>query len=225
MKNNQNKELVLLEDLGTLYPTLNSKHKARYGLYKCYCGNEFKTLVTSVKNGKTKSCGCYQKLRSKECSGTHNLRNHGLYKTWLGMLHRCNNPKAAGYKNYGGRGIEVCERWLKVENFIEDMFPAFQEGLTLDRRDTNGNYNPDNCRWSKRTTQTRNTRKIWSHNTSGYRGVHFDKNRNKWKVQIFINNKIIHLGRYSTAIEAAMTYDNYVIKNKLEHTINGVVNV
>ena len=219
MKNNQ-KELILLEDLGTLYPTLNSKHKTRYGLYKCYCGNEFKTLTASVKNGKTKSCGCYQKLRAKECPGTHNLRNHRLYKTWLGMLHRCNNPKAAGYKNYGGRGIEVCERWLKVENFIEDMFPTFQEGLTLDRKDTNGNYSPDNCRWSKRTTQTRNTRKIWSHNTSGYRGVSYYKLRNKWASCITVNRKNKFLGYFEDKIEAAKAYDKYVIDNNLEHTRN-----
>lgn len=217
--------LELIQDLGNLYPTKKSKRRVRYGLYKCFCGKEFKTLVASVKSNKTKSCGCYQKQRVSETLKTHNLTKHRLYKTWLGMMHRCNNPKAKGYENYGGRGITVCERWLKVESFIEDMFPTFQEGLTLDRKENDKNYSKDNCRWSKRTTQTRNTRKIWRHNTSGFRGVYFDKSRNKWASQIFINNNKIHIGRYATAIESAMAYDNYVIKNKLEHTINGVVNV
>ena len=79
------------------------------------------------------------------------------YKAWDGMLSRCKNKKTRGYENYGGRGISVCDRWLKFENFLEDMGekPA---GLMLDRKDNNGNYEPGNCRWVDRITQNSNMR-------------------------------------------------------------------
>lgn len=96
---------------------------------------------------------------------THNLR-HGhkagrriskTYSTWANMLTRCRNPKATHYRYYGGRGVTVCERWLVFANFLEDMGER-PEGLTLDRRDPYGNYEPDNCRWATWTEQRANRR-------------------------------------------------------------------
>ena len=205
------KELVLLKDLGMQYPTQNSKHRARYGLYKCHCGTEFKCVEQSVKSGKTTSCGCYQ----KQMVTTHGLTKHRLCKTWDGMMQRCHNPNNTKYKDYGGRGIDVCERWKDIKNFIEDMFPAFQEGLSLDRIDNNKGYSLDNCRWTTRSIQLLNTRLILPSNTSGYRGVSFHKRTKKWRAYIKINGKQIYIGVHSDIIECAKMRDNYIKENNL----------
>lgn len=227
IQDNQETKLLLIKDLGMIYPKENSKQKKIYGLYKCYCGNEFKAISQNVEKGNTKSCGCLKSIKSsqriKDRCITHGLTNHRIYPTWNNMISRCNDKKANCYKNYGGRGISVCERWLDISKFIEDMYPTYQEGLTIDRIDVNGNYCKDNCRWTTKTIQSRNTRLICKHNTSGYRGVTFNKHRNKFMSQIMVNGKKIYLGLFIMAKDAAKAYDKYVIENNLEHTINGVL--
>ena len=206
------KELVLLKDLGMKYPKETSKEKKRYGLYKCHCGKEFETIISDVKSGKASSCGCLK--------NTHNLSNHRLYQTWSDMMQRCNNPKRKDYKNYGGRGISVCDRWLDIENFINDMYPSYQEGLSIDRNDNDKGYSKDNCRWATRDIQSRNTRVLRSRNKSGYRGVHWYKVSKKWISQIRVDSKKIYIGSFDTAIDGAVAYDKYIIDNNLEHTLN-----
>ena len=209
---NENQKPILLQDLGTKYPKENSKQKRRYGLYKCFCGNEFKTQIQYVNIGDTKSCGCLHT--------THNLTNHRLYKVWYSIIQRCTNPKNKDYKNYGGRGISVCNEWLDINNFINDMFLSFAEGLTIDRENNDLDYNKNNCRWANITTQARNKRKIMCTNTSGYRGVSWHKVYKKWRTRITINNKLILLGYFDNAIDGAKAYDKYVTDNNLEHTKN-----
>lgn len=211
LKNNQ-KELILLKDLGMHYPTETSNKKARYGIYKCYCGNEFKADCRSVRRKRTKSCGCLR--------GTHNLTNHRLYNTWSNMIRRCNNIKDERYKDYGARGITVCERWLSIENFIEDMYPSYQDGLSIDRENVNGNYEPSNCRWTTDNIQARNTQMLRRDNTSGYRGVYMNKKHKRYVSQIRVNSKYIYLGYFENKIDAAKAYNQYVIDNNLEHTLN-----
>ena len=215
-------ELELIEDLGIIYPSESSKHKARMGLYRCFCGNTFRALSNDVKRGHTKSCGCYKIEKAKERSTTHGLSSHRLYDTWNNMMYRCNNVSSPIYKDYGGRGIIVCEEWLNVANFIEDMFPSYIEGLELDRINNEGEYSKDNCRWSTKTVQERNTRRIHKHNTSGYRGVALLKSgaSPKYMSSLKINGKSKYIGTYPTAIDAAKARDKYIIDNNLEHTKN-----
>lgn len=220
----KNQKPILISDLGMQYPTLNSKNKRRYGFYKCFCGKNFKAQTTHINSGHTISCGCYnikkiQQLNIARCT-THGYTKHRLYQTWNGMIQRCYNLNNKAYKNYGGRGIVVCERWLNVRNFIQDMNDSFQKGLTLDRQNNDGNYEQSNCRWTTKIVQARNTRIIQRNNTSGYKGVSFHKRDNKFQVGIYIESKKIHLGYYDTALEAANAYNYYIDKNKLEHTKN-----
>lgn len=214
--------MELIKDLGMLYPRETSKYKARFGIFKCNCGNEFRTQIQSVKKRVTKSCGCYHKESATILNTIHGLGNHILYNVWSNMIKRCINPKCKSYKDYGERGIKVCERWRDINNFIEDMYPTFKEGLTLDRIDVNGNYEKSNCRWTTRAIQARNTRILRKDNTTGYRGVFWHKTNNNWTAGIVLNKKLKHLGSFNTPIEAAKAYDYYVLSNNLEHTINGV---
>jgi hypothetical protein len=124
---------------------------------RCDCGT-VKPLITSVLNsGSTKSCGCLK----RECKPPI-LRKHGLsyysgMKVWQGMIRRCTNPEAKDFAQYGGRGIKVCERWLDVRNFAEDMGEK-PDGHSLDRINTHGDYCPENCRWATPAEQGANKR-------------------------------------------------------------------
>ena len=201
--------LTLITDLGMLYITENSIYKKRFGIYKCYCGNEFKANTSDVKANKIVSCGC-----SREASNT----SHRLYATWTTMRKRCNDINSISYKNYGALGIKVCKEWDSFEQFLVDMEPTFQEGLTLDRIKNDKGYSKENCRWSTNEVQRRHTRMLYKHNKSGYRGVRvIGKN---FTAYIRVSNKDIHLGTFSTAVEAAIAFNSYVIANNLEHTLN-----
>ena len=145
---------------------------------------------------------------------------HRLYPQWQQMKQRCFNAKNKDYKHYGNKNITISNEWLLFENFIQDMYSTYQEGLTLDRIDNNKGYSKENCRWVSQSIQARNTRRIRSTNTSGYRGVWFDKKGQKWRSEIRINYKKISLGSFNTPFEAAKAYDKYVIDNNLEHTTN-----
>ena len=125
---------------------------------KCECGNEKIIRGSNLTSGQTTSCGCYVKENSKKVNTKHGMINSNTYYSWTGMLARCNNENVPNYKNYGGRGITVCDRWREFTNFLKDMGER-PNGLTLDRKDVNGNYEPDNCKWSTNIEQHNNTRR------------------------------------------------------------------
>ena len=205
------------------YPTEKSKYRYKYGLYKCaYCGREFETLEYSVRSGATKSCGC-QKVNTLGIK--HGLYNNRFYATWNNIFKRCNNPKNKYYKNYGGRGIKVCEEWLDVTNFVawRNLTHPNIEGLSLDRIDNNKGYSPNNCRWADTTTQAHNKR-MMSNNTSGFVGVYFRVTKNKWYAKVRSNNKLINIGSFHIIEEAVQARDNYIIQNNLPHKLSADYN-
>ena len=208
---------VLLEDLGMMFATEKSKRKYRFGLYKCgFCGTKFRACIKSVKQGNSKSCGCYQKRRTSKSNKTHGLGYTRLYNIWSNMKMRAYNPKHKHYNDYGGRGITIWEEWLDIHNFYNwAMSNGYSDGLSLDRIDNNGNYCPENCRWTTPNIQARNQR-IRKNNKSGYRGVCYHNDNNKYIAQICVNNKSIYLGHFLTAEDGAIAYNNYIIENNLE---------
>lgn len=138
-----------------------------YWKCRCSCGSETTVFSGSLRYGTTRSCGCFRKERSSEVLSAR-LTVHGhnskgkpspTHNSWNSMRARCEKPSHRDYKYYGGRGITVCERWYRFENFLADMGerPA---GKTIDRIDTNGNYEPDNCKWSTASEQNKNRRKF-----------------------------------------------------------------
>ena len=208
----------LIKDLGTRYSTEKSIRKYRYGLYECgYCTKEFESRVSNIKNGGTKSCGC-QKNKQKM---THGRSNSRFYKIWNGMVHRCTNPKIKAYKDYGGRGISVCEEWLDIRNFVDwcDLTHPNQEGYTLDRINNDLGYSPKNCRWVDKSTQAIN-RRMRRTNTSGFVGVGFNKSKGKWEASLKLNNIYKYIGSFLTIEEAAQARDNYIIENNLPHKLS-----
>ena len=207
---------ILVEDLGMMYATKDSRERKRFGIYECgFCGNKFRTQTSFVKSGHTKSCGCYQKRRASETK--HGLIGTRLYSIWTNMKDRVSNIKNKAYNSYGGRGITVCEEWKNdfVSFYAWAMSNGYSDELTIDRIDNNGNYCPENCRWTTKSIQSRNKRKF-KNNTSGYRGVSYFKRGGNYQAYIRINKKRISLGYYKTAVEGAIAYNNYIIENNLE---------
>lgn len=129
-------------------------------LCKCDCGNEKVVYRGDLKNGATQSCGCLQKERTSQSNSKHRLHDTRLYNIWCGMKQRCKYKKHVAYKNYGGRGIAICEAWSNdFKTFYEwSMDNGYSDNLTIDRINNDGNYEPSNCRWTTPKEQFKNQR-------------------------------------------------------------------
>ena len=142
------------------------KSKKAKGLWvcKCECGNVIKVNTSDLKSGNTTSCGCKRKETLRQLRTKHGESNTRLYNVWSDMKKRCYNTKNVDYKNYGGRGITVCDEWMDFQNFYDwaiangydETAPRGQ--CTIDRINVDGNYEPENCRWVDRYIQMNNKR-------------------------------------------------------------------
>ncbi len=193
--------------LTVLYKTDKTKYGKALWRCKCDCGNFKDTISTSLKNGDVKSCGCLQKEVRKENALyldkvrlKHGMSDTRLYRIYNDMVSRCYRKSINGYENYGGRGIRVCDEWLGEDGFKNFMSWSFANGyneeLTIDRLDSNGHYEPNNCKWSTRKEQANNTRATifleyggekhslteWSERTGIRKGTLYTRMRKGWSV-------------------------------------------
>ena len=131
----------------------------RLWLCQCDCGGKAQPTTHNLRSGNTQSCGCWKREAAAGTLATHGMAYTREYGIWRGMIRRCTNPNCNAFKYYGARGITVCDRWLAgFENFYADM-GASGPGLSIDRINNDGNYEPGNCRWATHKQQANNQRR------------------------------------------------------------------
>ena len=172
--------------------------------FLCDCGNSHVAQESHVRSGATKSCGCLQRETPAALFTTHGMSRSKEYRSWAHLKGRCLNKNDKQYESYGARGITVCERWLEsFENFFSDMGKC-PEGLTIDRIDNDGNYEPDNCRWADAEIQGNNRRSSkfiiydgkqltysqWSRELNGYVGLVIDRLRRGWSEEQAVSTPV-----------------------------------
>jgi hypothetical protein len=157
------------------------KSKSGSSLWECQCecGNKIITQRNNLTSGHTKGCG--DKVHSKRY---HGKSQEKLYAVWGTMVQRCSNPNSISYKNYGAKGISVCDSWKEFKNFLEDMGQGYKEGLSIDRIDNSKGYYKGNCRWATRKEQNSNTSRNIRLTLKGV-----TKTMTEWAIELGINEK------------------------------------
>lgn len=192
----------------------------RQFLCQCECGNQIIARFKSLRNGKRVTCGCY---KPKGQPPTHNKSKTRLYHIWKNMIYRCTNPERSHYEYYGGRGIKVCQDWVNDFETFETwaLNNGYEESLTIDRIDVNGDYTPDNCRWATRKEQANNTR---NNRIITFNGV--SKSITQWSEETGISKNLIwERLRRNTPIDKlfARKYNTNLEQSKpiLQYDLNG----
>lgn len=188
----------------------------------CSCGNLKITGISELRGGSTRSCGCLRVQINRNLRLIHGDTSFGNmsteYRSWSGMIQRCECERNKRYSRYGGRGISVCTRWRNsFSNFLSDMGRKPGPEYSLDRINNDGNYEPENCRWATLSQQAMNrkrpSKKRYYANkscSSEYLGVHWNKFRNRWEASGYICRKRKYLGRSEDEYEAHLMVDKFL---------------
>ncbi len=175
-------------------------------LCKCDCGNTTEVRSTCLRSGESQSCGCITKERVSARNYRHGMFGTRIYEIWRKMRRRCRCKSEKSYRDYGGRGIRVCDEWNNsktgFDNFYRwSMSNGYAENLSIDRIDNNGNYEPSNCRWATMKEQSNNRRS--NHNVS-YRGK--EQTISEWADELHIDQRLLRqtLSRHNWDLEQAL---------------------
>jgi hypothetical protein len=214
--------LTLIKDLGRIKPKKENKHNYRRGIFRCsVCNQDYEMDYYHGISGKVKQC---QRCSNIEIFTTHGGRHTSLYPVWQSMKDRCNNPNNSHYSYYGGKGITVCKEWNSDFETFQSWAKAhgYRKCLTIDRIDSDGNYEPCNCRWVDYQEQAYNRDKF-KNNTSGYTGVCLRRVNTKgiefYESYLNVNKTRVTLGYYNSAKEAVEARNKYIKENNLPHPI------
>jgi len=202
------RRLLVLEDIGR-------KHGKILWKCVCSCGNTVNVTGNALRRENTKSCGCL----NKEAITTHGLAKHVLYKVWGKMHSRCYKEKAKDYSAYGGRGISICKEWYSLQTFYKwAIANGWEKTLQIDRKDNDGNYTPDNCRFVTRIVNI-NNRRILSNNSTGYTGVCFHKVEHKYQASLYHKGKRHYMGNHIKIQDAIAARNIFITRHNLPHKI------
>lgn len=192
-------------------------YNARRVQVQCDCGVTKWLRPWNLRSGHSLSCGCLRRERATR-QGQSRTR---LYRCWYQMIQRCLHPNNSRFRFYGGRGIRVNPEWQDFSIFAKwAQDNGHQDHLTLDRKDTNGDYEPSNCRWASRSQQAHSRRKL-PNNTSGYIGVSWSTSHGKYSASARQNNRSVNLGYFDDPEEAARVRDAFVKQHYDKHvTLN-----